>query len=142
MPPPTFERDFKGSSELEADIAEGYRELAEMRGYHFPAYEWLGRNDPDFERARFQYIRMTYTRPNAVLPVKYKELIASTILAYIQYPSVKAHYARALREGATLHEIIEALEMAAIPGGMPMLHFGIEALMELQSEQPELFQTE
>jgi alkylhydroperoxidase/carboxymuconolactone decarboxylase family protein YurZ len=73
--------------------------------------------------------------------VKYKELVASAILAFRGYPSLKLHLARALREGATLREVLEAMEVASVPGGMASLHFAVDALIELEQEHPELFPT-
>ena len=69
--------------------------LAQERGYHFPTFEWLGDNDPDYERARLDFVRMNYTRPNAEMPVRYRELVASAILAFRGYSSLKLHLARA-----------------------------------------------
>jgi alkylhydroperoxidase/carboxymuconolactone decarboxylase family protein YurZ len=122
-----------------ATIAGEHRALAEERGYHFPTFEWLGRKDPEFERARLDYVRMTYTRPGNELPVRYKELVASAILAFRGYPSLKLHLERALREGATVREVLEAMEVASVPGGMALLHFAVDALIEIEQESPELF---
>lgn len=124
----------------EADaIAGEHRALAQERGYHFPTFEWLAEKDPEFEQARLAYVRMTYTRPGNELPVRYKELIASAILAFRGYPSLKLHLARALREGASVREVLEAMEVASVPGGMASLHFAVDALIEIEQEQPELF---
>jgi alkylhydroperoxidase/carboxymuconolactone decarboxylase family protein YurZ len=120
-------------------IAAEHEALARERGYHFPTFEWLGQKDPEFEQARLDYVRMTYTRPGNELPVRYKELIASAILAFRGYPSLKLHLARALREGATVREVLEAMEVASVPGGMALLHFAVDALIEIEREQPELF---
>jgi alkylhydroperoxidase/carboxymuconolactone decarboxylase family protein YurZ len=84
-------------------------------------------------------IRATYTRKDGVLPAKYRELIASGILAFRTYPSLKLHLTRALQEGATVAEVIQAMEMASIPGGMVTLHFAIDTLKEIERERPELF---
>jgi alkylhydroperoxidase/carboxymuconolactone decarboxylase family protein YurZ len=136
----TIEKDFHGGDDLRPDVAEQYRSIASVRRYHYPTFEWLGRRDPDFETVRLQYISKTYTRDDGELPAKYKELIGSCILAYRHYPSTKAHLARALREGATVREVLEALEVASVPGGQPVLHFGVQQLLELEKEEPELFQ--
>jgi alkylhydroperoxidase/carboxymuconolactone decarboxylase family protein YurZ len=122
-----------------AAIVDEHRALAEERGYHFPTFEWLSQKDPEFEQARLAYVRMTYTRPGNELPVKYKELVASAILAFRGYPSLKLHLARALREGASLGEVLEAMEVASVPGGMASLHYAVDALIELEREHPELF---
>ena len=119
-------------------IEETQRVLAVERGYHFPTFEWLGINDPDYEQARLDFVRMNYTRPNAEMPVRYRELIASAILAFRGYPSLKLHLARALREGASLREVLEAMEVASIPGGQATLHYAVDQLIELEREDPEL----
>ena len=43
--------------------------------------------------------------------------------------AVLAH-AWPLREGATVPEVIQAMEMASIPGGMATLHFAIDQLID------------
>lgn len=120
------------------DIAERHRAMAQERGYAFPTFLWLGREDPEFERTRLEYVRMSYTRPDAKLPVRYKELVASAVLAFKSYPSLKKHLRRAMLEGATLREVLEAMEAASDPGGMASLHFAVDTLIELEKEEPEL----
>lgn len=125
--------------QIDPELAERYRDHAAKRGYHFSSFEWLAARDPDFENVRLPLVEMTYLRKNPAVPVKYKELIAAAILAYRGYSSVGKHLKRAMQEGATVQEVIEVLEMASVPGGMPTLHFGIDCLIELEREHPELF---
>jgi alkylhydroperoxidase/carboxymuconolactone decarboxylase family protein YurZ len=127
------------NGEIDSDIAETYRQVAKDRGYHFSTFEWLAKHDPDFDRVRLEMVKATYTRKDGALPPKYRELIACGVLAFRTYPSLKLHLARALREGASVAEVIQALEMASIPGGMATLHFGIDQLAALEQEQPDLF---
>lgn len=122
------------------DIAERHETMATERGYAFPTFLWLGREDPEFERTRLEYVRMSYTRPGGRLPVKYKELVASAVLAFKGYPSLKKHLRRAMFEGATLREVLEAMETASDPGGMASLHFAVDTLIELEQEEPELLE--
>jgi alkylhydroperoxidase/carboxymuconolactone decarboxylase family protein YurZ len=129
------------TTEMDSDIADTYRQVAKDRGYHFSTFEWLATHDPDFDRVRLSMVQATYTRKDGAVPPKYRELIASAILAFRGYPSLKLHLARALREGATVAEVIQAMEMASIPGGMATLHFAIDQLIEIEKEQPELFTT-
>lgn len=129
-----------GTDGVPDDIAERHRAMAKERGYAFPTFLWLGREDPEFERTRLEYVRMSYTRPNGKLPVKYKELVASGVLAFKSYPSLKKHLRRAMVEGATLREVLEAMEAASDPGGMASLHFAIDTLIELEQEEPELLE--
>lgn len=135
------EQPSKGVWEIDPKLAERYRRHAGERGYHFSTFEWLAARDPEFEKARLPLVEATYLRQDPALPVKYKELIAATILAFRGYPSVGKHLKRALEAGASVQEVIEALEIASIPGGMPTLHFGIDQLIELECEHPELFET-
>ena len=124
---------------IDPELAKRYRDHADQRGYHFSSFEWLAARDPEFEKVRLGMVEATYLRKNPAVPVKYKELLAAAILAYRGYPSVGKHLKRALQEGATVQEAIEVFELAAIPGGMPPLHFGIDKLVELEQEHPELF---
>jgi alkylhydroperoxidase/carboxymuconolactone decarboxylase family protein YurZ len=121
------------------DILDTHRRMGAVRGYTFPDFAaFLGRHDPEFERVRLEYVRMSYTRPGAQLPVKYKELVASAVLAFKHYPSLKKHLKRAMVEGATLREVLEAMEVASDPGGMAALHYAVDQLIELEQEEPEL----
>lgn len=120
------------------DILDIHERMAAERGYAFPTFHWLGQHDPEFERTRLEYVRMSYTRPDGALPVKYKELVASAVLAFRCYPSLKKHLRRAMVEGATLREVLEAMEVASDPGGMATLHFAVDQLIELEREEPDL----
>jgi alkylhydroperoxidase/carboxymuconolactone decarboxylase family protein YurZ len=51
--------------------------------------------------------------------------------ALLRPRGIRLHSERALAVGATPKEIIEAMETAAIPGGMPGLWAGVEALQEI-----------
>jgi alkylhydroperoxidase/carboxymuconolactone decarboxylase family protein YurZ len=114
------------------------RALAAERGYHFPTFEWLGEADPEYEQARLDFVRMNYTRPRAELPVRYRELVACAILAFRGYGSLKLHLARAMREGASLREVLEAMEVASVPGGMATLHYAVDQLIAIEREDPDL----
>jgi len=127
------------SADVDSELADTYREIAKERGYHFSTFEWLAVHDPDFDRVRLSMVQATYTRKDGALEPKYRELIACAVLAFRGYPSLKLHLARALREGASVAQVVQALEMASIPGGMATLHFGIDQLIEIEKEQPELF---
>jgi len=44
---------------------------------------------------------------------------------------IRIHSERALTLGATPQEVMEAMEVAAIPGGMPGLWLGVETLQTI-----------
>ena len=118
-------------------MSEAAEALANKRGYHIDVYDWLAEKDPEFEKLRLEYVAHLYTPETATLPVKYRELIVSVVLAFRGLPSTKMHLRRALQEGATMQELIEAFETASLPGGLPLMSFGLKQLMELEAEMEQ-----
>ena len=96
------------------------------------AYEILARMDPEyFEKLKGIYVDATFGRDGA-LPRKTKELIMVGITCALRAPrGVRIHSDRALTLGASPREVLEAMEVAAIPGGMPGLWLGVETLQEV-----------
>jgi 4-carboxymuconolactone decarboxylase len=96
------------------------------------AYDVIAKLDPEyFEKLKGLYIDATFGR-DGVLPRKIKELIMVGITcALSRSRGVRLHAERALTLGATPREILEAMEVAAIPGGMPGLWLGVETLQEI-----------
>jgi len=96
------------------------------------AYDIIAKLDPEyFEKLKGIYVDGTFGRDGA-LPRKTKELIMVGITCALNRPrGVKLHSERALTLGATPREVLEAVEVAAIPGGMPGLWLGVETLQEI-----------
>src|SRR3990172_6700944 len=96
------------------------------------AYDIIAKLDPEyFEKLKGLYVDGTFGRDGA-LPRKTKELIMVGITCALNRPrGVKLHSERALTLGATPREVLEAVEVAAIPGGMPGLWLGVETLQEI-----------
>ncbi len=96
------------------------------------AYDIIAKLDPEyFEKLKGLYVDGTFGREGA-LPRKTKELIMVGITCALNRPrGVKLHSERALTLGATPREVLEAVEVAAIPGGMPGLWLGVETLQEI-----------
>jgi len=96
------------------------------------AYDIIAKLDPEyFEKLKGIYVDGTFGREGA-LPRKTKELIMVGITCALNRPrGVKLHSERALILGATPREVLEAVEVAAIPGGMPGLWLGVETLNEI-----------
>ncbi len=97
-------------------------------------FEWLARIDPAFENARCNLAVVVWTPAAPALAVKYREIIAAVILGCRSYPSIDVHLRRALAEGATLREVVEAFEVAAILGGFPALHYALPFMIALHEE--------
>ena len=96
------------------------------------AYDLIAQMDPEyFEKLKGLYVDGTFGREGA-LPRKTKELIMVGICCALNRPrGVKLHSERALTLGAAPREVLEAVEVAAIPGGMPGLWLGVETLDEI-----------
>jgi 4-carboxymuconolactone decarboxylase len=104
------------------------------------AYEAIAKLDPEyFEKLKGLYVDGTFGRAGA-LPRKTKELIMIGITCALNRPrGVRLHSERALTLGATPREVLEAVEVAAIPGGMPGLWLGVETLQEILEARGQEF---
>lgn len=104
------------------------------------AYEVIAKLDPEyFERLKGLYVDATFGREGA-LPRKIKEIIMVGITCALNRPrGVRLHTERALSLGASPREILEAMEVAAIPGGMPGLWLGVETLQEVLKTRGQEF---
>jgi 4-carboxymuconolactone decarboxylase len=96
------------------------------------AYDVIADLDPDyFEHLTRLYVDGTFGRDGA-LPRKTKELIMVGITCALRLErGVRIHSERALTSGASPREVLEAMEVAAIPGGMPGLWLGVETLRHI-----------
>ena len=96
------------------------------------AYNLIAELDPEyFEKLKGIYVDGTFGREGA-LPRKTKELIMVGITCALRAQrGVRIHSERALKLGATPREVLEAVQVAAIPGGMPGLWLGVETLQDI-----------
>ncbi len=104
------------------------------------AYEIIAELDPEyFAKLKGIYVDATFGREGA-LPRKTKELIMVGITCAMLRPrGVRVHAERALILGATPREVLEAMEVAAIPGGMPGLWLGVETLQGILKARGQEF---
>lgn len=104
------------------------------------AYDIIAKLDPEyFEKLKGIYVDGTFGREGA-LPRKTKELIMVGITCALNRPrGVRLHSERALNLGASPREVLEAIEVAAIPGGMPGLWLGVETLQEVLKARGQEF---
>ena len=104
------------------------------------AYNIIAKLDPEyFEKLKGLYVDATFGREGA-LPRRTKELIMIGICCALNRPrGVHLHSERALTLGASPREVLEAVEVAAIPGGMPGLWLGVETLQEILKARGEEF---
>jgi alkylhydroperoxidase/carboxymuconolactone decarboxylase family protein YurZ len=104
------------------------------------AYELIADLDPEyFEKLKGIYVDGTFGRDGA-LGRKEKELIMVGICCALRVQrGVRIHADRALTLGATPKQVLEAIEVAAIPGGMPGLWLGAETLKEVLEQRGQAF---
>ena len=104
------------------------------------AYEVIAKLDPEyFEKLKGLYVDATFGREGA-LPRKTKELIMVGIACAIRVQrGIRIHSERALTLGASPREVLEAMEVAAIPGGMPGLWMGVETLQDILKAKGQEF---
>jgi 4-carboxymuconolactone decarboxylase len=126
----------------EVDMKQDAKEAFEKTslGARNAAYDIIAKLDPEyFEKLKGLYVDGTFGREGA-LPRKTKELIMIGITCALNRPrGVRLHCERALALGASPREVLEAVEVAAIPGGMPGLWLGVETLQDiLTAKQIEL----
>jgi alkylhydroperoxidase/carboxymuconolactone decarboxylase family protein YurZ len=119
---------------MASDTEKAFREVS--MGAVNTAYETIARLDPEYAKhLKGLFVDATFARQGA-LPRKTKELIMVGITCALHRArGVRLHTERALKLGATPREVLEAVEVAAIPGGMPGLWLGTETLHEILEEQ-------
>jgi AhpD family alkylhydroperoxidase len=104
------------------------------------AYELIADLDPEyFDKLKGIYVDGTFGRDGA-LPRKTKELIMVGITCAIRAArGVRLHSERALTLGASPQEVLEAMQVAAIPGGMPGLWLGVDTLKDVLEKRGQRF---
>jgi alkylhydroperoxidase/carboxymuconolactone decarboxylase family protein YurZ len=107
----------------------------EASPYGYPYWEWVAREDPEYVKARKPLSDLSIGEGKA-LPIKYREMVIIGILAYrgSNLDGILAHMRRAIQNGATKRELLEAIQSAAVPGGGPTFSAGCRALMQLDLE--------
>ena len=111
--------------------ASSYRE-ANPQLYAF--LDWMAQQDADYFQAFRAYTELG-TGEGQALPVKYREMIMTGILAFMgRREGAEAHIKRAIEHGATKRELFEAGQSAAIPGGGITLGLWMQILTQLDSE--------
>ena len=115
---------------MKQDAKEAFKKTS--LGAKNAAYDIIAKLDPEyFEKLKGLYVDGTFGREGA-LPRKTKELIMIGITCALNRPrGVRLHFERALALGVSPREVLEAVEVAAIPGGMPGLWLGVETLQDI-----------
>jgi 4-carboxymuconolactone decarboxylase len=107
-------------------------EMARARGYVLDYHKILVAEDLPFMKAVNGALAVSYTDQRR-LDRKTKELISIAIHAALGSGKnhIKAHVEVARRHGATKEEVLEVLELLALPCGLPKFMLGFEAWTEV-----------
>jgi alkylhydroperoxidase/carboxymuconolactone decarboxylase family protein YurZ len=111
------------------------QEALKHRGYIFPEWEHVCRSDPDFFETYNKLYAISLGKKGR-LSIKVKEFIALGILAFKGSPTdvLTLHIQRAIKNGATRAEILEAFETMICEGGAPTFFNGVKALLNLDKK--------
>lgn len=112
---------------------EVFEELkGRLMGVTNKGHEAIAEFDPDYLKSVMEYyLHQVMAREGMVLPRKTKELIIMSVnAAQSRFDGLRIHLKRALLSGATPKEVLEALQAAAIPGGLPVMWQGSGILAE------------
>ena len=107
----------------------------ETLGVVHPGHEAVMALDPEYFGAlKNYYSTWTISRPDAALPRSVMEfIITGILLTQGKMHGARVHVRRALLAGATPREVFQAITVAAIPGGVPVVWHGaamVKAEME------------
>lgn len=109
-------------------------DIRQKRGYLYPWQEFLAREDPEFI-VNYEKMWDTIGARSVVLPAKFKQIILVAVLAALKdETAMRTQMRRAFRLGATKAELIEALQVAFIPGGALTLVHGYKILADVLAE--------
>ena len=110
---------------------EYLREMAKTRGYVLDYHKVLVAEDLPFLRSLNNFLATSYTDQRR-LDRKTKELafIAALTALGASKGHIKAHIEVAKQQGATKEEVLELLELLALPCGIPKFMLGYEAWSE------------
>jgi alkylhydroperoxidase/carboxymuconolactone decarboxylase family protein YurZ len=111
--------------------------MSAERGFLPKEWQYVADHDLDFLEAYNNLWRQA-SNDGKALPIKTRELIFIAILCHRGVDrAVYQHCRRALRNGATMMELLEAVETMLIAGGAPTFATGLNALMKIIEEENE-----
>jgi alkylhydroperoxidase/carboxymuconolactone decarboxylase family protein YurZ len=97
-------------------------------------WPWLDQNDPEYQAIRSELNRLTFMPEGAALEPKYREMLVAAVLSCRRYPTVPQHARRAIEEGATLDELVEAMNVAAMLGGPTVFSHAMPFLTQIHDD--------
>jgi 4-carboxymuconolactone decarboxylase len=103
------------------------RSATEARGYSLPLHEVLARYDPEVLAGYEQMMRALYLSERR-LDAKTKELVYVAVLVAIDAAEdhIRAHMEKAIREGGTKEDVLEAVELVVPAAGVARANAGFD----------------
>lgn len=111
-------------SEEQEDLLDS---LSSARGYSLPLHEVLAGHDPNVLAGYEQMMRALYLS-NRNLDGKTKEFVYVAVLVALGAAEehIRAHMEKAVREGATQQEVLEAVELIVPAAGVARANVGFD----------------
>ena len=107
---------------------------AEANPQLYAFLDWMAQQDAEYMQAFRRYTEIG-TGEGRALPVKYREMVMTAILAFMgRREGAEAHLKRAIEHGATKRELFEAAQAAGIPGGGITVGLWMQILMQFDQE--------
>jgi alkylhydroperoxidase/carboxymuconolactone decarboxylase family protein YurZ len=97
-------------------------------------WDWIEEHYPEYQELRRKANRILLMPEDASLAPRYREVMAAVVLARRAYPTVPHHLRRAVEEGATFDELVEAMQVGALLGGAPLLQHAWPHLVQIHDE--------
>ena len=122
-----FNREILGSATGTAAASELPEDFKrETLGVTHPGHEAVMALDPDYFAAlKNYYSTWTISREDAAIPRSVMEfIITGILLTQGKMHGARVHVRRALLAGATPRELFQAIAVAGIPGGVPVIWHG------------------
>ena len=111
--------------------------MSAERGYLPKEWHYVADHDVDFLEA-YNNLWREASKDGKALPIKTRELIFIAILCHRGAErAAYNHCKRALQNGASMLELLEAVETMLIAGGAPTFGTGLSALMKIVEEENE-----
>jgi alkylhydroperoxidase/carboxymuconolactone decarboxylase family protein YurZ len=111
--------------------------MSAERGFLPKEWQYMADHDVDFLEA-YNNVWRAASNDGKALPIKIRELIFIAILCHRGAErAAYQHCKRALRNGATMLELLEAVETMLIAGGAPTFATGLGVLMKIVEEENE-----
>lgn len=96
--------------------------------------DWIAQQDAEYAQA-FAKFAEEATKEGRALPIKYREMIMTTVLVFSgRREGAEAHLRRAIEHGATKRELFEAGQAAGLPGGGITVGLWMQILTQLDRD--------